>query len=240
MKIPLKALSNLIFSNSCVLCNKNNIVAGSLCYTCIKQLELFNYENKCKKCLNNCNNEKCTNCNDSYVIKQSFACLKYNMITSSLIKNFKHKDQTILQPFFTQLLCKTAKQELKNIKVDIVCPMPLHYYRALFRRYNQSSLLAKDVALFLHAKFLYNLVLKIRHTKSQSLLTRKERLTNLQNAFVFNKKLKENIKGKNVLIIDDVITTGTSANEVAKQIVKNGAKNVYVLCVAKSLNDYKT
>ncbi len=239
MKTLLKVLSNLVFSNQCLLCKKHNIVVGSLCYTCVKKFKPFKKQGKCKKCLNIYNGDICNNCNNNFAINQSFACLEYNIFTSVLIKNFKHKDQTALKPFLTKLLCKTAKQEMQNIKIDLVCPMPLHYFRSLFRRYNQSSLLAKDVALFLQAKFLYNLVIKTKRTKSQSLLTRKERLTNLQNAFVFNKKLKQSIKNKNVLIIDDVITTGTSANEVAKQIVKNGAKNVYVLCVAKSLNAYK-
>ncbi|NDK19632.1 ComF family protein [Candidatus Gracilibacteria bacterium] len=121
---------------------------------------------------------------------------------------------------------------LETIEKDaIITTVPLHIFSYLKRGYNHSELLAKNIAKQEGNIFL-NLLRKSRLTKHQAKLGRSERLRNVRNSFSFREKYLKTIVGKDVILIDDVISTGSTANECAKLLKKNGAKRVFGLFLA--------
>lgn len=112
----------------------------------------------------------------------------------------------------------------------IVVSVPLHWYRQNSRGFNQSGLLAKDLAQKLGLK--YEPVLKrIKYTKQQAKLKGKERSQNIKNAFELDSKLS--IRDSNILLIDDVWTTGSTLRECCYVLKRSGAKKVWALTLAR-------
>lgn len=118
---------------------------------------------------------------------------------------------------------------IKNEEIDLIIPVPLHRFRLFKRGYNQSAWLAQEIS---HAKKIpWNPFILRRHknTKSQNGLSFKHRKRNVRAAF----NIKGDIKGKNICLIDDVFTTGSTVGACAKALKKAGAKSVIVLCLLR-------
>ena len=117
--------------------------------------------------------------------------------------------------------------------VDLIIPVPLHYTRLIKRRYNQSALLAKELGKLTGIEVDYKSLVKGRITKAQIDCNGTERLKNVKDAFYV--KSIENIKGKRVLIIDDVLTTGSTLKECGKALKDAKPKSIYALTLARSI-----
>ena len=114
-------------------------------------------------------------------------------------------------------------------------PVPLHYVRFVTRRYNQSALLAHALAKHTNLPVLPDALTRTRHTKPQTGLTRKQRENNVKGAFAANPKHTHHIKGKHILLIDDVFTTGSTLHACTKALLKAGAMQVNVLTLARTV-----
>ena len=118
---------------------------------------------------------------------------------------------------------------------DIIISVPVHIWKLQERGYNQSELAAKEIAKFYLVPISINNLIKIKQTENQSKPNRKDRLSNLAGSFkVIN---DQEILGKKVLLIDDVITTGSTANECSKVLLLAGAKDICVATIATGKND---
>jgi len=115
--------------------------------------------------------------------------------------------------------------------LDLILPVPLHPHRLREREYNQSLLLAYRVSRQLNIPLSYTNLIRIRHTVPQVSLKRRERLKNLRRSF--GVQTPSQIAGKTILLIDDVLTTGTTVNECAKALRKAGSGHVYVATLAR-------
>ncbi len=120
---------------------------------------------------------------------------------------------------------------------DLVVPVPLHRQRLMARRFNQAAILAQDVALAGKLEFQPEVLKRERPTLSQVGLTRDQRRRNLQGAFAVPGKTKALLSGKSVLLVDDVITTGTTIESCARVLKRAGAKQVNVVAVAMVTDD---
>jgi ComF family protein len=116
-------------------------------------------------------------------------------------------------------------------KVDLIIPVPIHYIKLIKRRYNQAALIARQVAIQTGNinKLLQNALIKINRTESQVGLSRLQRLENLRGSF----KVNADINGANILLIDDVITTGATISECCETLLSGGANSVMVATFAK-------
>ena len=115
-------------------------------------------------------------------------------------------------------------------KADAIIPIPLYKDRLRQREFNQSALLAKYTAKKTGTSLLVNCLVKVNDTQPQVGLSSKERRQNVKNAFGVEQQ--ELIKGKNILLMDDVITTGATVRECSRVLKKAGAKDIYVLALA--------
>jgi competence protein ComFC len=98
-------------------------------------------------------------------------------------------------------------KEIINL-ADIICPVPMHKLKRLFRLYNQTHYLAKFLYNLSNIKMIPDLLIKTRYTKAQTYLKKKERIKNIHDSFSINQKY--DIKNKTILLVDDVITTGST------------------------------
>jgi ComF family protein len=117
--------------------------------------------------------------------------------------------------------------------LDMVMPVPLHPVRLKEREYNQSLLLADHLNERLALPLSYDNLVRVRQRPPQTELTRRRRLKNLRRAF--SVMWPGQIDGKRILLVDDVLTTGTTVNECAKTLRKAGAADVYVITLARTL-----
>ncbi len=118
--------------------------------------------------------------------------------------------------------------------VDAVAAVPLTKSRLLERGFNQSMLIAREIARRTGARLLPHALEKVKDTPAQAGLNRKERILNLKGAFICGAKDKNSVSGRTVLLVDDVITTGATARECAKTLVRAGAGEVYVAALART------
>lgn len=116
---------------------------------------------------------------------------------------------------------------------DVILPVPLHHFRQWRRGYNQADLLAGQMAEKLPVAYRNDLISRVKNTRTQRGLTAKERKRNLKNAFVIDKKIRA-LNYQSVALVDDVITTGSTLNEISRQLRKAGIRHIQVwgLCRA--------
>lgn len=165
----------------------------------------------------------------------AFVALEYTDELKTELEAYKYyskqEKKDIFLPKLTQcfeLFC------LESVDRDaLVTTVPLHFFSHLKRGYNHSELLAKGVAEQ-EGNIFRNLLRKTRMTEHQAKLSRSERLRNVRNSFVFREKYLKIIEWKDIILVDDVISTGSTANECAAILRKNGAKRVFGLFLATS------
>jgi len=179
---------------------------------------------------------KCTSCVDhepSFISHRSAVLCTDE--SRSLILGFKHGDQTQAVDVFAPWLLRAGREMFSEI--DMIAPVPLHYTRLLARRYNQAALMVQALSHHVDAQICLDLLKRIKATQTQGHLSAKERFKNVKRAFALNERYANDIKGKRVLLIDDVYTTGATIKECAKALLKAGAKDVYALTLASVVRD---
>ena len=119
------------------------------------------------------------------------------------------------------------------LQADIVAPVPLHWTRLLRRKFNQAALLSKEIAMATGQEHLPDLLFRNRITAIQKSMDRVERQRNLKDAFSVNSKFKKYLKGKRILLIDDVMTSGATLSECADSCKRVGSNDVNVLVFAR-------
>lgn len=122
------------------------------------------------------------------------------------------------------------RHELDIAQFDQIVPVPLSPTRLRERGYNQAELLAAGVASLFNVPLSVRNLVRLRHTQSQVFLPQKERWTNISGAFTIS--FPNKIKGRNVLLVDDLLTTGATASEASKALKHAGARRVGVLTFA--------
>lgn len=209
---------NLIFPNVCGFCEKIN--NNSLCKKC--ELNLSKYEINCIK--------------DYTIDKQKyydylFCALKYENIVREKILKYKFNENSYLYKTFSKIIIKNEKIYRFLKLYDIIISVPMHKDRFAIRGYNQSELIAKEIAKQTKIYFEKNVLLKDKNTKVQSTLTKTQRTQNIKDAF-FVKNI-DKIKNKKIILVDDIYTTGSTVNECSKVLKKAGAKKICVVTIAK-------
>lgn len=233
----IKSIIDFIFPPQCYVCKKILEGEDGLCFECLSKINFIS-KPMCEVCgfpfefkLSNKNNHLiCPRC-----IKQPprfarcVSAVRYDEVSKKIILPFKHGDKTNFAKFMAKVMCLTGKNLIND--ADVIIPIPIHFTRMLKRKYNQASLLSKLIGKQMKKEVLYSTLLRKIATKSQGHLSTKERKSNVSGAFCV--KYPEKIKGKKVLLIDDVFTSGATVNECTKVLKKNGAKQVYVLTFAR-------
>ncbi|MDQ2859751.1 MAG: ComF family protein [Pseudomonadota bacterium] len=158
------------------------------------------------------------------------ACL-YDDHARDLILKLKHADRTDLSGLFARWLARAAADLLPH--VDAVAPVPLHRWRLLRRRYNQAAEIARPLARQAGLAYLPDVLRRVRPTPSQSGKSGAGRRRNVAAAFVVAASARRRIEGRRLLLIDDVLTTGATAEGCARALKTAGAARVDVAVIAR-------
>ena len=153
----------------------------------------------------------------------------YGGVLKKLILNLKYHKSFIAGKVLADLLCQIIIE--KKLSIDCICYVPISKDSLKKRGFNQCSVLAKNISSILDIPVIDCLV-KVKETKEQKLLGKEERMKNILDAFEI--KNKEKLFNKNILLIDDVYTTGATINECKKNIEKCNINKIYLLTIAKS------
>lgn len=157
------------------------------------------------------------------------AAMAYDDGSRALILSFKHGGRTEGLSSFAAQMRRAGRDVL--VDADLLVPVPLHPSRLIRRRYNQATLLARALAKITPAQVSPDLLRRIRRTESQGQFNARARTENVRGAFAVRRP--EKIKGKNIVLIDDVLTTGATLEACARTLKKAGAARVDGLCLAR-------
>ncbi len=238
MKIDLKKMYNLIMDEmypsdyKCLMCHKemNSNTLYSFCDDCMSKLP-FNIDRHCIKCGEPIGGmgEYCIHCkNEKPLFKKNISVFLFKNPIDVFVRKLKFDNQKYLGKTLGNFI---ASEVVKmSVDFDIVLPVPLSDKRRHQRGYNQSELLCIPLKEKLGLNVESGVLIKTRHTLSQSTLSRNQRIENLKDSFAVVDKSK--VKGKTILLVDDVFTTGTTINECTKTLLNAGAKEVYSVTLA--------
>ena len=235
-----KGALNLIYPLECQICKVElgPFNEACLCHECKKKIRL-NLPPFCLKCgkslvASSNNGAYCQDCKfTSYFFKQAWAVGHYDGILKECIHLFKFNRRICLLPIFTELLLNFTKLYININAFGIIVPAPLHKTKRRERTFNQAELIAKDLSSKTAIPLQANNLIKVKHTLPQTTLSKKQRVLNIKGAFKVTDASV--FKNKNILLIDDVFTTGSTLNACANALLDSGAKGVSCLVIARGL-----
>jgi len=158
------------------------------------------------------------------------ACL-YDEISRDPILKLKHADRTDLAPMFARWLSRAAADLLAE--AEAVAPVPLHRFRLLKRRYNQAAEIARPLARLAGVPYLADALIRRRATETQGGKSGAHRKRNVAGAFHVPAHRRAQVEGRRILLIDDVLTTGATAEGCARALKRAGAARVDLAVVAR-------
>lgn len=218
----------------CPFCRKKQEYLN-ICQNCMEKIKaLPNELGICQRCGTfGKSQQSCTNCSDwpQYFIK-NIAVAPYVGVYKDILWKYKFHNQRWLAPVLANIMFQKLREE-KNI-YDYIIPVPLHKKKKRQRGFNQAEILARKMTVFLGLNYSHNLLLRIKDTPRQTNLNRAKRQRNMQDAFCI--KNASNLKGKKILLVDDVLTTGITLRECAKVLYKQGAKEISGITWTAGLN----
>ncbi len=226
-RIALKFLKQRI-AHTCLLCGGN---AGSdrLCSACADDLPWHRMP-QCPQCaLPTADGHLCGAClKRPPAFGRTRAALSYRFPVDQLIQRLKYNGRLAAAPVLGDLLARHVESAPRP---DLLIPMPLHPSRIRERGFNHASEIGRSVARHLDFPLATTLCQRIRDTPPQVALAYDARRRNVRGAFTCS----DDVAGKHIAVIDDVMTTGTSLDELAKTLKQAGAEEVEAWVVARTL-----
>lgn len=232
----IKYLFNLLYpsKSKCSICGRTgsepvcNVCMASLdylqgitCFHCGKQLNEKYKHNICPDCITG-----------SFYYERAYSCFEYSGMGKKLIHKLKYEGKVQLAHVIAGLMAKRIENE--GLQIDVIVPVPIHEKKLTVRGFNQSYMIASELGERLH-KPVTDCLERITETKEQYNLDRSQRFLNIRGAFSV-KLSYNNCKYMNILLIDDVYTTGSTVNECSKVLKSAGADRVYVVTAATGSN----
>jgi ComF family protein len=227
------SLSGLLFPWTCPGCNTLLKYPSVICSNCESYLPKIS-EPFCKRCGTAFPQHwKVSICPECHHRKHRITAIRsayeYEGLVAQMIKEAKYLRKGRYLHYLAEQLFVLARAEFPS-SIQAVIPIPLHKNREWTRTFNQAEILAVQIAKLWDLPVWYALK-KVSRTKPQSSLSGSTRRFNLQNAFKFRRSKHH---AKSVLLVDDVITTGSTLNECARVLRMNGVKRIYAVTVARA------
>ena len=236
----LRISSDILFPASCIGCRAQVSEPGTLCPHCWSQLRFiekpycpvlgipFNYDF-------GENFMSAEAIADPPPFRRLRSAVLHRGAAQRMAVALKFHDRTDLAPWMARWMLRAGRELLDEC--DVIVPVPLHKWRFWSRRFNQSAELARTLAQLSGKPFAPQAIIRIRRTNQQIGLGLKERKRNVDGAFRVPKEHDIHLRGRRVLLIDDVYTTGSTVKATTRAILRGGAKSVDVLTFSRVLSD---
>lgn len=233
----LAGVIDLAYPPLCAL-TREPIAAGDFSEQAKQRLLKFADGNRCWRCASEVGPhletkpDGCDLCRDtSFAFQRVLRLSLYEEELAAACRRMKDVSGHRLAAALGNLLAETLDSELRELRVDYVVSVPLHWRTEWQRRYNPSQVLAKQIAKHLDRPLLSRAVVRNRRTSPQHHLSMTERRTNVRNAFKMGNETRVN--GARILLVDDVMTTGATCHESARALMAAGASQVIVVVLAR-------
>lgn len=212
--------------NFCPACyEKLHMIAAPLCAACgIPFVVAMGEDAQCPACLES---------PPEYTVAR--AVMVYDAVSAPLVSALKFHDQWASTGRMAQMMVAAGHTLLQG--ADMLVPVPLHWRRLFTRKFNQSAILAYGIRAHTGIPCRPEMLARIRRTQPQMRLDRATRQRNVARAFAVPQLAQDQIQGKVVVLIDDVITTGATAEACAKALKHAGAQEVRVLALARTVKE---
>lgn len=237
MKEVARGALDLFFPPLCISCREQVSEPGSLCATCWSAIQFLDGP-ACATCglpfeLETIGETLCAACHAAPpAFDKARAVMRYDDASKGPILAFKHGDRLDLVPGFARWLERGGRDVLSE--ASVIVPVPLHPTRLWSRRYNQSAELGRAIARLIDKPMEPQLLTRVRRTPSQGeMVSARARRRNVRGAFRVAPERAQLAKGQNVLLVDDVLTTGATVDACAKALKRAGAAKVFVLALAR-------
>ncbi len=238
LRAVLKAISDLLFPPVCVFCGIEHVSADSeMCEKCARDVVWVD-DPICQRCgiptpgLNQGGQKLCGKCLQDL---PPFDKARFSVFYSSVIRrgilHFKFYNSLFYAEALSRFLERTFRDHFSEEDLDAIIPIPVHDKRLLKRGYNQCEILSTKLGAKVGVPVMTNTLLKKRNTVPQTQLKRRQRVDNVKGSFSVNNTAS--IKGKRLLVLDDVFTTGSTLTEASLALKRHGASSVQalVLCL---------
>ena len=235
----ITGLKDIIYPKTCLICKQDlasNCADELICVKCWTSIKK-NTPPFCLRCGRNLDKKSlaktyCPEClKNKMYFDRAFAPCVYEGPIKDLIHEFKYRKIDYLATTLSGLMVDFIREYAVPINsMDIIIPIPLHPARLREREFNQAELLARNIASAFTLLVSTDNLVRFRHTRTQAELQGPDRLENVKDSFLV--KMPDRIKGKNILLIDDVLTTGATSSEASRALKSSGANSVIVLTLA--------
>lgn len=229
MKRFLEKMSDIFYPRRCPVCQK--ILKDQkrmICPQCETMLHPIGHP-RCFKCGKPVEKgEFCRDCQKrKHMFEQGRGIFVYDSSMRRSVTRYKYYGCREYGDFYAKTMYRYAKMELREWKPDLIVPVPVHRSKERMRGFNQAAYLAERISRYTGIPADMGLVQKNIKTKSQKKLNALQRRKNLEKAFC----VTGDVRGKDILVIGDVYTTGSTIDAMASCLKKKGAENVYFLTV---------
>lgn len=220
----------ILYPETCHFCGK--VCKEKICPECAKKIEYIQ-EPRCKRCgkpIRYEETEFCADCAKSPAFyEQGRSVWLHKGPVRWSIYQFKYHNRRIYGEFYAEEMYRLYGDKLKEWGIELILPIPLHKRRKRKRGYNQAELIAKHLGKISGIPVETRAVVRVQNTKPQKELNDKQRKKNLREAFRITKEWKT---PKNILLIDDIYTTGNTIDAVAKVLKEKGNHKVWFLTIS--------
>ena len=223
-----------LFCDNCRL--QLRLLQNPLCTVCGKPFDPLAFATLCAEC-------RPSRKNKPPEFSALRSCFTFEGPSREAVHRYKYQGQSSLAELLAQELANFWMHDcngtLQIPACDLITPVPLHWWRAYRRGYNQSELLANQLSLKIDIPSKV-LLRRVKPTRPQVELDRDQRAENVKNAFQADEAMTPLIKNKTILLIDDVCTTGATLRECARALKKSGAAAVYALTLTRQIPSSQT
>ncbi len=226
----LEKILDLLFPHRCCFCGK--VYKTSVCPDCMKKI-IYIKEPRCKKCgrpVRYEEQEYCYECQkQTHFYEQGKSIWLHKQPVNTSIYQFKFHNRRIYAEYYAKEMYRLFWKDLERWKIDVIIPVPLHRKRKRKRGYNQAEILAKELGKLSDIPVDTKFVRRNKFTRPQKELDAKARKDNLKKAFTVD---ETKYRGKHILIIDDIYTTGATINAVAELLLSKTTCKVWFLTIS--------
>jgi ComF family protein len=236
----LRLTADMLFPPRCPSCQSYVSADGNFCAPCFSKLRMIDHP-LCACCgipfsVAVDADTRCPSCLDSPPeFDVARAALVYDAVSAPLVSALKFHDQWANMARYVQMMQRVGQPLFAG--ADILVPVPLHWRRLWRRKFNQSALLAYGISAQSGIPCQPTLLQRVVYTKPQMRLDREARLRNVKPAFAVPAHAMAALTDKVVVLVDDVVTTGATANACAKALKAAGAKEVRVVALARTVKE---
>ncbi len=239
--LALRGVVGLVYPPSCIACGAATAVPHALCARCWSEMR-FIERPYCERLgtpfsvdLGSPGLLSPAALSDPPVYQRARAVARYDATARRLVQRLKYEDRLDLGGALGAMMARAGAELLAQ--ADVAVPVPLWRWRLWWRRFNQAALLARTATRGSDVPVAPELLARVRRTRQQVGLSRAARAENLQGAFRVPEAARPRLQGKRVLLVDDVLTTGATANAAARALLRGGAAAVDVLVFARVVSD---